>query len=194
LPPGTLVAEENYLNREFTRTLVLTFQRRNDKGGRIRIKTAHPRYECGDTEDLRFLPVTHEPPPKPQEVAEGISSVRFDTTCNCFQFREQSKVADGGFTGFNGTYSGRACLKLDDGTLSDASIQVERNRRSIGVPCGSDPVKGIATQKDACWTFDISINREDVQCDYHWLIKGLKTPQQAVAWLASMPTTFAAAT
>jgi hypothetical protein len=179
LPPDTLEPEENYTNQTFTDGMVLTFRRKTEKGGRIKIKTDNDRYACGNGDDLQFLPVVHEPPPKPVlAVAEGISNVRWNPTCNCFQGRTQVLLptpSDTGFQGLGGTYQGRACLKVDSGSLSDIRFQSERNNRHIGVQCGSDAKAGIATDKQACWTFDISINKEDGECNYHWIITGEKS-------------------
>jgi hypothetical protein len=178
VPVGAVQPEENYVHKTFTTEgMVLTFKRRNDLGGRIKVKTNNVRYECGNSDDVKFLPIVKQPPrPDPEVVAEGIAYVRFDRTCNCFQSRTVVKGPEPSDTGFQGmppntSYQGRACLAVQQGSISNAEFQSERNnRRNPPVACGSDARPGIRTSKSACWTFDISINADDPQCEYHWAI------------------------
>ncbi len=182
LPKEVLSPEENYLHKSFTTEgMTLVFKRNNDLGGRVKLKTNNIRYECGSGDELKFIPVVREPPQQPtREVTEGIASMRFDKTCNCFQHRTQlllPKPADTGFQGVGdpATYRGRACLEIEQGSLSDVEFQAEITfRDNPHIPCGSEARKGIQSGRSACWTFEMSINSNEAQCDYHWLIVGKK--------------------
>jgi hypothetical protein len=115
------------------------------------------------------------------EYAEGISRVRFDTTCNCFQSSDETVHPNPKPpTPFKGmttgeTYQGIACLTTNSPTKY--GILTSRRNYHTGGACGSEPTSDIAAPGKVCWKFNISINRDDIQCDYHWIIK-LKAPSE----------------
>jgi hypothetical protein len=110
------------------------------------------------------------------DYAEGISRVRFDSTCNCLQFSEQKIYPNPApATPFQGmttgiTYQGTACISTTD-SADKYAISTARRNYHTGGTCGSEPTPSLSAPGNVCWYFNVSINKEDIQCDYHWLIK-----------------------
>ncbi len=130
---------------------------------------------------LRYLPIllvvvfTSGAQAASDQYAEGMSKIRFDKTCNCFQFSEERLHPDPSpatpFTGLptGETYRGAACIKTD--TPDKFKIETSRRNFHTGGTCGSEATKDITPPGSVCFSFNISINSEDIECDYHWIIK-----------------------
>jgi hypothetical protein len=126
---------------------------------------------------LAFLiacPAVAQPAPQ-QTRAEGWFGVKWDAAHNTWQWRKN----DSGYQNITAgqTFSEQACLHVNTGRLANVKIQTSRNLRpGLNVLCGSDPRQTFTEPRRVCFTIDISINANEEECRYNWVITGDLVP------------------